>query len=164
LDLRLSDFGNAAYVPEASETLENVSPSSTLSPTSTIEPGTPSYQNSQSLKDGLAKGTLAYTAPELLKNQAYTFTVDIYSLGITYYCLLTGVNPFSSAKTNIQLMLGIKKGFFSSHMQQDWNERFLTGEKVDERIIQLIHKMVSLEPTNRPFAKQVLQILEEIDA
>ena len=167
LDVRLSDFGNACFVPEIGQ-LELLSPFSdrTLSPIPSpvhLEPGRPTYQNSQSLKDGIGRGTLAYTAPEVILNQPYTFSVDIYSLGVTFFSLVTGANPFLLAKTNIQMMMGIKRGFFGSNMQSSFNGRFLTGEQVDARIIALIEQMVDLDPTNRPSAKQVIEILEQID-
>lgn len=40
------------------------------------------------------KGTLAFTAPELLRKQAPTEATDIYGLGATLYTCLTGRTPF----------------------------------------------------------------------
>ena len=46
---------------------------------------------------GLA-GTPYFLAPEILKGW-YNHKCDVWSLGITAFCLLTGKNPFT-AKTN----------------------------------------------------------------
>lgn len=41
-------------------------------------------------------GTPEYIAPEILKNKGYSKEVDIWSLGIVLYELLTGNVPFRS--------------------------------------------------------------------
>jgi serine/threonine protein kinase len=163
LDVRVSDFGNACYVPEA-RSPDSPYSDATLSPGSVhIEPGLPSYSNSQSLEDGIGRGTLAYTAPELVRNQPYSFSVDIYSLGVTFYSLLCGFDPFAHAKTNIQIIMGVKRGFFDSGMQPEWNGRFLNGESVEPKVIDLIQTMVQPDPSFRPTARQVLEVLDKID-
>jgi serine/threonine protein kinase len=49
------------------------------------------YQNS-SLRTFV--GTLDYIAPEIMKCQPYDNTVDIWSIGIIAYTLLSGLGPF----------------------------------------------------------------------
>lgn len=163
MDIRISDFGNACYVPEA-KSPQSPDSDITLSPESVcLEPGVPSYSNSQSLEDGIGRGTLAYTAPELVHNRPYTFSVDVYSLGVTLYSLISGLDPFTNAKTNIQIIMGIKRGFFASGMQPEWNGRYLNGEHMDPKIMDLIQTMVELEPSSRPTARRVLEVLEKLD-
>jgi serine/threonine protein kinase len=41
-------------------------------------------------------GTLWYTAPEILKAASYTPLVDLWSLGVVMYLLLTGAPPLST--------------------------------------------------------------------
>ncbi|MBI5472742.1 MAG: tetratricopeptide repeat protein [Ignavibacteriae bacterium] len=43
------------------------------------------------------RGTLEYTAPELLRGESYDHRIDLYSLGATFYHLLTGRCPFEAA-------------------------------------------------------------------
>lgn len=42
------------------------------------------------------RGTLEYTAPELLRGEAYDHRIDLYSLGATFYHLLEGRCPFEA--------------------------------------------------------------------
>jgi calcium/calmodulin-dependent protein kinase I len=39
-------------------------------------------------------GTLTYTAPEILLKQPHSKEVDIFSLGVVFYMLLSGILPF----------------------------------------------------------------------
>jgi serine/threonine protein kinase len=42
-------------------------------------------------------GTLCYVAPEILVQQPYDKTVDLWSLGVILYLILSGQLPFSDA-------------------------------------------------------------------
>lgn len=41
-------------------------------------------------------GTPGFVAPEVLHDAKYTTQVDVYSLGVLLFTLLTGQNPFDS--------------------------------------------------------------------
>ena len=41
-------------------------------------------------------GTLGYMAPEIIENNGYSYKADLFSLGATFYSLLTGRSLFSS--------------------------------------------------------------------
>ncbi len=49
------------------------------------------------------RGTLEYTAPELLRREQHDGRVDLYSLGVTLYQLLEGIWPFR-AETPVELI------------------------------------------------------------
>lgn len=81
---KLSDFSNACIIPPTGE-----------------------------LNDGLGKGTLPYSPPELLNIATYTSAVDIYSLGVTLYVAgILGTEPFQDFSNPVHIMLTIKRGFF----------------------------------------------------
>ena len=42
-------------------------------------------------------GTPEYLAPEVIKSDGYTFTVDWWSLGMLTYEMISGINPFKQA-------------------------------------------------------------------
>ncbi|KAJ1332564.1 hypothetical protein BSLG_008196 [Batrachochytrium salamandrivorans] len=82
-----------------------------------VLPGSPTSPNSQSLTNGLGRGTLAYSAPDLFNSTtAYSFPVDMYSLG-SRFALISGCEPFGLARTSVHMMVGIQRGFFESGMQ-----------------------------------------------
>ena len=39
-------------------------------------------------------GTVSYTAPEVLRNTAYDYTVDFWAIGVVMFILLCGYPPF----------------------------------------------------------------------
>jgi len=41
-------------------------------------------------------GTPEYLAPEVIRDKSYTVAIDIYSLGLVLYELMTGVNPMKT--------------------------------------------------------------------
>ena len=43
-------------------------------------------------------GTMAYNAPEMLKGESYDFKVDVWSLGVVLFEMLTGMLPFPAKK------------------------------------------------------------------
>jgi serine/threonine protein kinase len=58
-------------------------------------------------------GTFSYTAPEILKSEGYGCQVDMWSLGVIVYVLLSGVPPFfkrSAVETLHDVRLRIIKG------------------------------------------------------
>lgn len=204
LDLMLSDFGNSCFVPESGsldasistdrhQTPDLISESSSsrnLSPEYPKASSSPVSPKSNSLTNGLGRGTLAYSAPELIeKDGTYSFPVDIYSLGVTLFTVISGQEPFKLARSSVQMMFGIQKGFFESGMQpsasnsslpnsptsptslgefdsglQDIGKwRFLNGEYVPDQIVSFVRSMVRRDPDGRPTALEALQFLERFD-
>ena len=46
-------------------------------------------------------GTLEYMAPEMIQNKHHNHTLDIWSLGILCYEMLSGYPPFTENKRNL---------------------------------------------------------------
>lgn len=70
-------------------------------------------------RDGLGLGTPAYCAPELNRATggpgatSFSYPIDVFSLGAVLYSLATGYEPFSKARSVVE-MLHRKKLFFES--------------------------------------------------
>jgi len=54
------------------------------------------------------QGTRTYLAPELIRREILTHSVDIYSLGVMAYEMLTGNPPFRTANPNDLLMMQVR--------------------------------------------------------
>ena len=97
------------------------------------------------------RGTLEYTAPELLKGEQYDHRIDLYSLGATFYHLLEGRCPFE-AKEPVELAKRVltEDAVFStkaansesrlrevigSLMQKDTARRFATAEEAARTLV-----------------------------
>lgn len=153
----------------------------------------PSYQ----LRDGVGRGTQSYNAPELLVvDGIYSLPVDIYSLGVTFYSMISAKDPFDQARSGVEMLMGIKRGFFESGLQSPLTNtaqstlaeasspvrqpgsrsptpglmsndplvwRFLNGDIVEDKIVQLIKQCLSRDPKKRPTAKELVDFLEELD-
>ncbi|MBQ7651852.1 MAG: protein kinase [Victivallales bacterium] len=65
--------------------------------------GSGSLNSTRTVGTGFNAGTLAYTAPEQLLNpDNYDIRSDIYSLGVTFYEMLTGQTPFAGSPTELR--------------------------------------------------------------
>jgi len=93
-------------------------------------------------------GTLDYIAPEIMKCLPYDHTVDIWSIGIIAYTLLSGAGPFSSSR-DAEVYEKITKGtyeFPSPH----WDT--IPPESKD-----FISKCLVVDPSKRAKATELLE-------
>jgi len=60
--------------------------------------------NSELTQVGQVLGTPYFMSPEQCQSMPVDHRSDIYSLGTTYYALLTGENPYRSARSSIEVM------------------------------------------------------------
>ncbi|CAE8621616.1 unnamed protein product, partial [Polarella glacialis] len=93
-----------------------------------------------------AVGTLAYVAPEVLK-QAYSTPCDLWSLGVIMYVLLCGRVPFDG--DDKEMVRKARKGNYCLE-GPDW-------EPVSERAKILIRRLLLVDPSLRPSATQALE-------
>ena len=146
LDIRICDFGNAVVT-----------------------------SNTVPLKDGLGKGTPAYTAPEIYSpGFSYSFPIDIYSTGVVFYTMISQKEPFSQIHSPIQQILTIQRGFFYPESQplvpgwknpdpSDGEWQFGNGEKVPCKIVEMVIKLCSLDPLRRLTAKELCATMQNFD-
>ncbi|KAJ1535434.1 hypothetical protein HK405_015685, partial [Cladochytrium tenue] len=86
--------------------------------------------SASSLRDGLGRGTQAYSAPELFEwssgsgggggdgdGGTYSFPVDIYSVGVTLHVAATGAEPFALSRGAVHMLMAIRRGYWASGLQ-----------------------------------------------
>jgi serine/threonine-protein kinase len=102
----------------------------------------------QMTETGVTMGTLAYTSPEQIRGEDLDGRSDIYSLGVLFYQMVTGVAPFAAgnAAETIQLVLTSKPDRPSK-----------LREGVPDRLEKLILACMSREAEARPSTMAVIQ-------
>ena len=94
-------------------------------------------------------GTPNYIAPEILEaKQGHSYEVDIWSLGVMMYLLLSGNPPFIS-DTEAGLFKKIEKGFLTFE-GKEWS-------KVSIHAKDLILRMIKVNPKKRITSEQALK-------
>ena len=95
-------------------------------------------------------GSLGYMAPEMLRGKQYTNKVDIFSVGIIAYTLLTGCIPFNAEVTEEVIKKNIS-------CQINFNSKRL--ENVSKPSKLLLKDILNKNPIKRPSADQILRNL-----
>jgi serine/threonine protein kinase len=93
-------------------------------------------------------GTLAYAAPEILRNERYHQPVDIFSCGVVLYLLLRGHLPFDSKD---------KQEIIDMTLHSDAD---MTGEiwdSISTAAKNLIKRMLTKDPAERISLKDALR-------
>ena len=94
-------------------------------------------------------GTLSFVAPEVLVRKPYNKEVDIWSIGITLYYVLTGTLPFDDNEDNEEVIA--KKIVFSklTFYDKKW-------KKISETCQSFVEACLTKEVEKRPSSKQLL--------
>lgn len=98
--------------------------------------------------DGQVLGTILYMSPEQIEGrpEAVTSSSDIYSLGVTFFELLTGTLPFSGNRTDVINQILCKRPPLPSSIRNG----------INSRLESICMKMMAKSPQDRPASMQVV--------
>ncbi|CAD2218413.1 protein kinase [Angomonas deanei] len=91
-------------------------------------------------------GTPYYLAPELWRQQPYSYKADIWSLGVMCYELMTLGKPFPAADLDGLMQRVCQQGSYEP----------LPADRYSADLIQLVERMLTVNPDQRPSIKEVL--------
>ncbi|KAM9316136.1 hormonally up-regulated neu tumor-associated kinase homolog A-like [Gastrophryne carolinensis] len=91
-------------------------------------------------------GSPAYAAPELLANKKYGPKVDVWSVGVSIYAMLTGTLPFTVEPFNIKQL----------HQKMVNLEINPMPRGVSTGAIDFLHMLLEPDPTKRPSVKEAM--------
>ena len=95
-------------------------------------------------------GTFYYASPEILNKTPYGFKTDIWSLGVIFYLIVVGVNPFGENEKDLKIVQkNINNAIFT----------FPEGVVIDSKIKEMITQCLSVEQKKRPKIEDITKIL-----
>jgi len=96
------------------------------------------YHEHELTRTGAMVGTIAYMAPEIAKGEEVDQRCDIYSLGLTFYYLLTSVTPFLDQNPQDVIMC-------RAQLRPPWS--FVSD--LPPRLRVVLERMLALDPEDR---------------
>jgi len=100
---------------------------------------------------------IAYMTPEGWQNQTNTVYLDVYSVGLVFYEVLTLKHPLLRHVNDPSDFLDWEK----AHLYQQCPDVRTLRNEVPLSIAQLLSRMVSKRPGDRPFWDEVLRVLSQ---
>ncbi len=91
-----------------------------------------------------------YMAPEALLGHPYSTSMDVWSIGVLLYMMVSGELPFESDDDK-ELVNSIKHASFEFHVRNP------VWEGKNEKVKNLIGELLVANPSGRPTAKDVLK-------
>ena len=92
-------------------------------------------------KTGTQMGTVFYMSPEQVQGKKVDHLSDIYSLGVTFYQMLTGVNPYIGITTEYEI--------YNKIVREDLPNPQDIYPGVPDYLVAILRKALSKEPGNR---------------
>ena len=95
-------------------------------------------------------GTFYYASPEILNKTPYGFKTDIWSLGVIFYLIVVGVNPFGENEKDLKII------------QKNINNAIFTFPEevvIDSKIKEMITQCLSVDQKKRPKIEDITKIL-----
>jgi NIMA (never in mitosis gene a)-related kinase len=94
--------------------------------------------------------TPLYMPPEVIDSQKYDYRADIWSLGITFFEIMTFTLPFDG---NNQM------GLFNNIIEFNKKNSFNNNSSLySEELINIVRKMISKNPNDRPSIDEILNV------
>ena len=93
-------------------------------------------------------GTAFYLPPEIINGKKYSYSADIWSLGVTFYQLMTFKPPF-----NGESLPGLLKKISNEEKYEKISKKYYSKE-----LIELIYKMMDFRPSHRPKPNDILNM------
>lgn len=100
---------------------------------------------------------IAYMAPEGWQNQANTIQLDVYSVGLVFYEILTLKHPLVPFVKDPNNFLDWEK----AHLYEQCPDVRTLRKEVPLSVAQLLSRMVAKRPGDRPFWDEVLKVLSQ---
>ncbi|XP_020649789.3 uncharacterized protein LOC110079002 [Pogona vitticeps] len=92
-------------------------------------------------------GSPAYAAPELLAHKKYGPKVDVWSIGVSMFAMLTGTLPFTVEPFNIKQL----------HLKMIKGEMNPIPPNISTGAVRFIHSLLEPDPTKRPNIKEAMK-------
>ena len=114
-------------------------------------------QSLQLTQDGQLIGTPYFMSPEQCESKPVDLRSDIYSLGATYYTLLTGDHPYEDAGSIVQIMY--------AHCHADLLDPRNVNAQIPDKCAAIVQKSMAKKPEDRyQSAQEMLVDLKAITA